>query len=92
MTSLNGNGFSVSILKLAETGLGYGKSMLELLDAPHETVAWNSSIKPSTWKGKNTVDRPVALADDEEHLSSELWSKQGLLLLSYPLPHGLLLC
>ena len=33
ITSLHGLGFSVSVLKLEDTGLGAGKSMLELLDA-----------------------------------------------------------
>lgn len=86
MTSLNGNGFSISILKLVETGLGQGKSMLELLDASQETIAWNSSISPSTWEGKDTAENPVAVADDEENFASELRSKLGLLLLSCPPP------
>ena len=38
MTSLNGLGFSLSMLKLQETGLS--KSMLELLDAPAECSGW----------------------------------------------------
>ena len=33
MTSLNGLGFSITLLKVQDTGLGEGKSMLELLDA-----------------------------------------------------------
>jgi triose/dihydroxyacetone kinase / FAD-AMP lyase (cyclizing) len=34
MTSLNGKGFSISILKLVDTRLGPGKSMLDFFDAP----------------------------------------------------------
>ncbi|GIJ99826.1 hypothetical protein Aspvir_003834 [Aspergillus viridinutans] len=49
LTSLNGLGFSVSLLKLADTGLGPGKSMLELLDAPAEAVGWSAPIRTSTW-------------------------------------------
>ncbi|EXJ94254.1 dihydroxyacetone kinase [Capronia coronata CBS 617.96] len=54
ITSLNGLGFSVSILKLDDTGLGKGKSMLELLDAPAEAVGWAAAIQTSTWEADNT--------------------------------------
>jgi len=47
MTSLNGNGFSISILKLVETGLGI--DMLELLDVSAEAVGWTASIRTKTW-------------------------------------------
>lgn len=47
MTSLNGLGFSISILKLQDTGVS--KSMLELLDAPAEASGWSAAIKSSTW-------------------------------------------
>ncbi|KIW03430.1 dihydroxyacetone kinase [Verruconis gallopava] len=49
MTSLNGMGFSISLLQLQDTGLGAGKSMLELLDAPSEATGWSAAIKTSTW-------------------------------------------
>lgn len=54
LTSLNGMGFSVSILKLSDTGLGSGKSMLELLDLPAEAIGWAAPIQPSTWNADNT--------------------------------------
>ncbi|EXJ84541.1 dihydroxyacetone kinase [Capronia epimyces CBS 606.96] len=54
ITSLNGLGFSVSLLKLEDTGLGEGKSMLELLDAPAEAVGWAAAIQTSTWEADNT--------------------------------------
>jgi dihydroxyacetone kinase len=47
MTSLNGLGFSISILKLQDTGVS--KSMLELLDAPAEASGWAAAVKSSTW-------------------------------------------
>ena len=47
--SLDGPGFTITILKLVDTGLGSGKSMLELIDAPAEAVGWPVSIKPETW-------------------------------------------
>lgn len=57
LTSLNGLGFSISLLKLADTGLGPGKSMLELIDAPAEAVGWTAPISRSTWE--NRSDGPV---------------------------------
>ncbi|KAJ5690140.1 Dihydroxyacetone kinase [Penicillium macrosclerotiorum] len=59
LTSLNGMGFSISLLKLADTGLGAGKSMVELIDAPAEAVGWSAPIPTSTWE--NRVDAPVEL-------------------------------
>ncbi|RMZ88685.1 hypothetical protein DV736_g4076, partial [Chaetothyriales sp. CBS 134916] len=50
LTSLNGLGFSASILKLEDTGLGPGKSMLDLLDYPVEAVGWAGPIPASTWE------------------------------------------
>lgn len=57
MTSLNGLGFSLSILKLQDTGLGEGESMLELLDAPAECSGWSAAIKSSTWSKPPTQTR-----------------------------------
>lgn len=54
LTSLNGMGFSASLLRLADTGLGAGRSMLDLLDAPSEAVGWAAPIQKSTWE--NTTD------------------------------------
>ncbi|GAM89038.1 hypothetical protein ANO11243_070720 [Dothideomycetidae sp. 11243] len=52
MTSLNGLGFSISLLKITDTGVG--KSMLELLDAPAEANGWAAAIKTSTWSNRST--------------------------------------
>lgn len=59
LTSLNGLGFSISLLKLEDTGLGAGKSMLELLDAPAEATGWSNPIPTDTWENRN--DGPVQL-------------------------------
>ena len=48
--SLDGPGFTITILKLMDTGLGAGKSMLELIDAPAEAVGWPTPIRTSTWE------------------------------------------
>ncbi|KAK9856644.1 Dihydroxyacetone kinase [Penicillium brevicompactum] len=61
LTSLNGLGFSISLMKLVDPGLGAGKSMLELLDAPAEAVGWSAPINTSTWD--NRSDDPVELKD-----------------------------
>lgn len=49
MTSLNGMGFSISLLKVTDTGLGAGASMIELLDAPSEAAGWSAVVKTETW-------------------------------------------
>ncbi|KAG0650753.1 Dihydroxyacetone kinase 1 [Hyphodiscus hymeniophilus] len=54
LTSLNGMGFSVSLLKLENTELGAGKSMLDLLDAPSEAVGWTAPVQPVTWEEDNS--------------------------------------
>ena len=59
LTSLNGLGFSISLLKLVDTGYGPGKSMIELLDFPAEAVGWSAPISTSTWD--NRIDTPVEL-------------------------------
>ncbi|OQE10442.1 hypothetical protein PENVUL_c004G00687 [Penicillium vulpinum] len=50
LTSLNGLGFSVSLMKLVDPGLGVKTTMLELLDAPAEAVGWSAPINTSTWE------------------------------------------
>lgn len=55
MTSLNGLGFSISLLKVTDTGVG--KSMLELLDAPAEATGWSAAINTSTWQNKSSKTR-----------------------------------
>ncbi|KAI5836867.1 Dak1 domain-containing protein [Morchella snyderi] len=72
MTSLNGNGFSISLLRLVDTGLGKGKSMLELLDAPCETIGWPMIVKPATWDNKVKGEVAEKIADDERIPASKL--------------------
>lgn len=64
LTSLNGLGFSASLLRLEDTGLGAGKSMLELLDAPAEAYGWAAPIARTTWEAENkgTFDNNAASA------------------------------
>lgn len=54
MTSLNGLGFSISLLNAVKTG---GPGMIELLDAPSEVSGWTAPISTSTWEARNTAVR-----------------------------------
>jgi dihydroxyacetone kinase len=77
MTSLNGMGFSISLLKLQDTGLGHGKSMLELLDAPTEATGWSAAVNTKTWEAKSTFAEPKiqGTQDTDETKPSNLKSE-----------------
>ena len=72
ITSLNGLGFSASILKLEDTGLESGKSMLELLDAPAEAFGWAAAVKTSTWEADNSATMEGHAAVTAEGKTSNL--------------------
>ncbi|PQE30072.1 dihydroxyacetone kinase protein [Rutstroemia sp. NJR-2017a WRK4] len=65
MTSLNGLGFSISLLNVVNTNIG-GPSMLQLLDAPSEASGWTAPIKKETWEAKNTETRSGSAKSEEE--------------------------
>ncbi|KAK3046614.1 dihydroxyacetone kinase Dak1 [Extremus antarcticus] len=67
MTSLNGLGFSISMLKLQPTGTSH--SMLDLLDAPAEASGWGGSaaIKSSTWSNPPTQTREKGSGESSEN-------------------------
>ena len=46
MTSLNGMGFSITLLRMQATGLGVGREMMDLLDAPAGATGWPSIYRP----------------------------------------------
>ena len=77
MTSLNGMGFSISLLKLQDTGLGHGMSMLELLDAPAEATGWSAAINTSTWETKSALAaaKVQGMQDADEAKPSNLKSE-----------------
>ena len=50
--SLDGPGFIITILKLVDTKLGPGKSLVDLLDAESEAIGWPSTIRRETWEKK----------------------------------------
>ncbi|THV74778.1 dihydroxyacetone kinase [Aureobasidium pullulans] len=72
MTSLNGIGFSISLLKLQDTALD--KSMLQLLDAPSEVTGWATPVPTATWENKSTAAdrRQTAMADGDKDKPSNL--------------------
>lgn len=71
MTSLNGLGFSISILNTVNTNIG-GPSMIELLDAPCEATGWAAPIKKETWEAKSSQIRDTLGSKMERAKSSGL--------------------
>ncbi|KAG9235232.1 Dak1 domain-containing protein [Amylocarpus encephaloides] len=71
MTSLNGLGFSISILNVVNTNIG-GPSMLQLLDDPCEAAGWTAPIKTATWEAKSSQTRESQAAGGEEIKASGL--------------------
>ncbi|KAI4672778.1 uncharacterized protein J4E78_001280 [Alternaria triticimaculans] len=66
MTSLNGLGFSISLLRVADA------SMLELLDAPAEASGWSAAISSSTWARREEAKKNEEQVDEEDIQPSDL--------------------
>ncbi|KAI0199357.1 dihydroxyacetone kinase [Astrocystis sublimbata] len=64
MTSLNGLGFSITLLNVVNTDIG-GPSMIQLLDHPCEATGWAAPISKETWEAKNTNTREDSAVSDE---------------------------
>ncbi|KAM0813806.1 putative Dihydroxyacetone kinase [Seiridium cardinale] len=71
MTSLNGLGFSISLLNVVNTDIG-GQSMIQLLDYPAEATGWAAPISKDTWETKNKATREGATASDQGAKPSDL--------------------
>ncbi|KAK9422164.1 putative Dihydroxyacetone kinase [Seiridium unicorne] len=71
MTSLNGLGFSISLLNVVNTDIG-GPSMIQLLDYPAEATGWAAPISKDTWEAKNKATREGAAASDQGAKPSDL--------------------
>jgi dihydroxyacetone kinase len=82
MTSLNGLGFSISLLRVADTGIS-GASMLELLDAPAEASGWSAAISTSTWAKRGEAKQAEEEAAGEEVQPSNLRSKMAVLIAAF---------
>lgn len=66
MTSLNGQGFSISLLNVADS------SMIELLDAPSEVTGWAAPIQTSTWANRSSATLTETSGAHQEIPSSDL--------------------
>lgn len=66
MTSLNGQGFSISLLNVVDP------AMIELLDAPSEVTGWSAAVQKSTWENRSTATRTDTSAVNQEVKPSEL--------------------
>ncbi|KAF5262425.1 hypothetical protein FOXYS1_6848 [Fusarium oxysporum] len=56
MTSLNGLGFSITLLNDFDVDFG-GVSMIQLLDDPCEATGWASNITAETWESKGSSEQ-----------------------------------
>lgn len=65
MTSLNGLGFSITLLNVVNTDIG-GPSMIQLLDDPCEATGWSAPISKNTWEAKNTATREDTAQSGDE--------------------------
>lgn len=74
MTSLNGLGFSISLLRVAQTGSA-GASILELLDAPAEASGWSAAVTSGTWARQGEAAKKEEKADVDEIQPSNLRGK-----------------
>lgn len=72
--SLNGQGFGLSLLKLVETGLGPGKSMLDLFDAPAQATGWSANIRSDTWENIYVDTQEAEVAEERQVKPSNLKS------------------
>lgn len=77
LTSLNGMGFSVSLLRIQDTGLGAGKSMIELLDAPAEAVGWSAPIQTATWDEQSDATYENGSSNTDAEIPSNLRGKSS---------------
>lgn len=76
MTSLNGLGFSISLLRVADTGVS-GASMLELLDAAAEASGWSAAISSNTWAKQGDAKEQEEETTGEEVQPSNLRGKMA---------------
>ncbi|TPX08175.1 uncharacterized protein E0L32_001750 [Thyridium curvatum] len=71
MTSLNGLGFSITLLNVVNTDIG-GPSMVELLDDPAEATGWSAPVAKQTWEEKNAATREAKAGGEEQAKPSGL--------------------
>ncbi|OAA43525.1 dihydroxyacetone kinase [Beauveria brongniartii RCEF 3172] len=78
MTSLNGMGFSVSLLNVVNTSIEGAPNMVELLDAPSEVTGWSAPVQKTTWEaaagrgGGEETEREEAAAATETETAQDI--------------------
>ncbi|KAK5993449.1 Dihydroxyacetone kinase 1 [Cladobotryum mycophilum] len=65
MTSLNGLGFSITLLNSVDTGID-GARLVNLLDIPNEVTGWSAPIHAQTWAAGGSATRTGALDRDQK--------------------------
>lgn len=93
MTSLNGLGFSISLLKLVALDDGH-PTLLELLDDPAEATGWAAPVSAATWAAAEpeaaepaVVEEPAAAASTAASVPSSLTTDPAVFRAA--LEHGL---
>ncbi|KAJ4423540.1 dihydroxyacetone kinase Dak1 [Gnomoniopsis sp. IMI 355080] len=71
MTSLNGPGFSITLLNVVNTDIG-GPSMIQLLDHPCEATGWAAPVTRETWEQKNLATREDKASSAQKVKPSDL--------------------
>lgn len=76
MTSLNGMGFSISLLNVVNTSIDGAPNMVELLDAPSEVTGWSAPIQRTTWEA--AAGRGDEAAGEEDAAAAQDVKPSGL--------------
>ena len=74
--SLNGLGFGITLMKVVDSGLGSGKSMLELIDMPAEAIGWPGAVTRETWERSYPKIQQNLGANEEQDKPSNLRGEQ----------------
>ena len=76
--SLDGPGFIVSVLKLADTKLGAGKSILNLIDASVNAIGWPRCVTAETWE-QNYKPPPLGTMEQEHETETSNLKRKSCL-------------
>ena len=77
--SLDGPGFIISVLRLEDTGLSTGQSLLDLIDAPVNAIGWPRCVTGATWEKTYKPAQDPTEAEAEEVKPSNLQRESHVL-------------
>ena len=77
--SLDGPGFIISVLRLEDTGLSTGQSLLDLIDAPVNAIGWPKCVTGETWEKTYKQAQGPTEAEAEETKPSNLQRESHVL-------------